>query len=151
MEAIGEKMLDESSRMHFFFAMHKGLFAALPVDVVKAWLKHVGVEGARHIARHLPTPNVDENGAAVVPELSEFVLREFESDDRTFQEFCAGVNSHKSYLGDIASQVESEGALAKRFLTYPLNRIKQWARLEAQSSTKEAEMWRRVEEEQKIR
>src|SRR5258708_35125526 len=83
MNSVGEAMLDEKLGYHFFLGNYKGLIAALPADVVKEWLKGVGVEGARHLARHLAQPFLDSNGIPTLPELTEFVLREFEQDDRT--------------------------------------------------------------------
>jgi hypothetical protein len=41
--------------------------------------------------------------------------------------------------------------VAHKFLNSDLPRIKEWARLESKAAVKEAEMWRRMDEEQKIR
>jgi hypothetical protein len=151
MLALGETMLDEKLGVHFFLGVHRGLIAALPTEVIKHWLESAGVEGARRIARHLPEPFIDSKGVATVPSLTEFVLTKFDQGERTFDEFYAGMHSHKSYEGNIAAQVENEGMIAKRFLNSHIRRIKEWARLEIQASAKEAEMWRRLEEEQNIR
>ena len=147
MLALGETMLDEKLGLHFFLGVHRGLIAALPIEVVEDWLENAGVEGARRVARHLPEPFIGSDDVPTVPALTEFVFTKFEEDDRTFQEFYAGMHTHKSYAGDIASQVENEGLVAKRFLNSHIRRIKEWARLEVQGSAKEAEMWRRLEEE----
>ena len=64
--------------------------------------------------------------------LTEYVLREFETDDRTFNEFCAGVHSFQMYAGDIAATKEREADVAKLFLDHPLRRVREWARLEMQ-------------------
>jgi hypothetical protein len=148
MEAIGRVMLDPQRGMWFYFGTYRPLFAALPPQVVVDWLKRVGVEGARRIARHLPPPEVDKDGRAVVPELTEAVLELFEADDRTFREFCSGVHSFQIYSGDIASQHEAEARHAELFLNHRLRRIKEWAHGEREDALRQAaEERRRVAEE----
>ena len=43
-----------------------------------------------------------------LPPLTEWVLREFESDDRVFREFVFGVHSFQVYSGDYAKLREQE-------------------------------------------
>lgn len=150
MTAVGQVMLEEQRAWRFFVAVYRKLFSALPVENVAAWLHNAGVEGARRIARHLPTPYVDSEGRAVVPSLTEHVLSEFEGDDRTFREFCAGTHSGKWYGGDIAAQHEAEARVAEQFLNHRLRRIRQWADIEVRQSRKDAEQARREEEESRL-
>lgn len=147
MEALGRVMLDTKSGWRFFVGEHRALVAAIPEDVVRNWIQRAGIEGARRIARHLPPPHVDASGAPVVPPLTLWVLEEFEADDRTFHEFCAGVNSLKVYSGDIAAQHEDEAALARRFLDHSSRRVREWAGLEERSALEDAKRARRWEEE----
>jgi len=107
MAGIGRLMLDETVGWRLF-ASKPGVFHAISEEIVIAWLKSVGVEGARKIARHLPRPFLDASGKGVVPTLTEFVLSSFEGDDLTFRELCAGTHTLQMYVGDIASQRERE-------------------------------------------
>ena len=143
MAALGSAMLDDRTGWRFFISDAAELIAKLPNSVVIEWLKRTGVEGARRIARSLAGPYVDAAGSAVVPPLTEWVLREFESDDRTFREFCAGVHNFQVYSGDIAAQHEAEAEVARRFHDYPLRRIREWAEYEERNSLAEAELTRR--------
>jgi hypothetical protein len=59
-----------------------------------------------------------------------YILKEFESDDSTFSEFCAGVRSFQLYSGDIAKQYEQEAGMARLFLGHELRRVREWAQLE---------------------
>ena len=147
MEAVGEAMLDDQKGWRFFLASHDDLISSMPSEVVKAWIKRAGVEGARRIARHVPAPTIGPDGAPIVPELTEWLLSSFEDDDRTFREFCAGVHSLQVYSGDIAGQHEAEAAAARKFLNHPIRRIREWAVLEEQQAEKAAEWNRRENEE----
>jgi hypothetical protein len=151
MAALGEAMLDPKVGVYFFIGSHRGVVEALPIGVVSEWLEGAGVEGARKIARQLPEPFLDSSGKPVVPPLTEFVLSHFENDDRTFEEFSAGVGSFKSYFGDIASQMESEAETAKKFRSHRLRRIREWARNESLAAAKQAKLARERQEEFKLR
>ena len=151
MEELGAVMLEESERgLHFHIAVHRSLINALPAETVIRWLREHGVEAARRLARHLPLPYIGPEGNPVVPPLTEFVLTEFEDDDWTFHEFCAGVHSLQTYSGDIAVQHEAEAAMAERFLGHPVRRIREWARGEVSQSRREAQQAREREEEYRI-
>jgi hypothetical protein len=150
MKALGEAILDPKTGVYFFVGSHQGIINALPIDIVEKWLEEAGVEGARRIARHLPPPFIDSEGKAVVPPLTQFVLTRFEHDDRTFHEFCAGVQS-RSYVGDMAPEKENEAMVARKFSDHPLRRIREWAREEIDSATRQAAWWRQFDEELKIR
>lgn len=146
MEAVGECMLDAKLGVLFFVGNYRRIFASIPDDTIIAWLNRSGVEGARKLARYLPLPRVSGNEAKV-PALTEFVLRRFEEDDRTFHEFCAGAHSFQVYRGNIASAHETEGDIARRFLNHPLRRIREWAAIEEKSSMAEANFWRERHED----
>lgn len=150
MQSVGAMMLDEESGIQFFVGHYRGLFSALPLPVVSKWLLNAGVAGARKLARHLPPPYVDSAGKPIVPKLTALVLEEFEDDDRTFAEFCAGTYSSGLLVGNFASQFESEGEIAKRFLSHPLRRVRQWAAERVESTKRHAAQWRQFQEERDL-
>jgi hypothetical protein len=150
MKSVGEQMLDNKVGWRFFILGIDEILKALPESVVTAWLASAGVEGARRVARSLPVPYVDSLGNAIVPPLTAWVLQQFESDDRTFKEFCAGVHNLQVYSGDIAAQHESEAETARRFLDHPLRRVREWAAYEELSATRDAERSRQDEAEYRI-
>jgi len=145
MANVGLIMLDPATSVHFFISKFP-FFTALPLNVVTAWLDEVGVEGARKIARHLPHPYVDA-GTGIVPPLTYWVLSRFEDDDRTFSEFCAGVHSLQTYMGDIAGAQEAEARDARKFFNHDLRRIREWARIEHAGSLQNAQRMREWEDE----
>lgn len=144
---FGEAALDPEIGTRFYFDNFKAIVAALPDNLLVQWLGRNGLEAARKLARHLATPFVDDGGSPIVPSLTEYVLREYESDDQVFHEFCAGVNSFKSYTGDIAGEHEREAVIAGRFKTHSVRRIREWAEYEERASRVEASEWRRRHEE----
>ncbi len=66
--------------------------------------------------RHLPPPHLDEQGNAIVPKLTAKVLTMFESDDRVFRQFCAGVHSLEVVTGSMAKRKEKDAQLAEQFI-----------------------------------
>jgi hypothetical protein len=146
MTGVGAVMLDPATGVNFFISKFP-LFTALPLDVLTAWLEKVGAEGARKIARHLPHPYLDAAGQPIVPELTAWVLSHFEDDDRTFSEFCAGVHSMQTYMGDIAGAHESEARDARKFFNHNLRRIREWARIEHEGALENAQRMREWEDE----
>lgn len=148
MSAVGEIMLDDSVNVRFYLGNYRTLFGAIPDDIKRAWVERSGVECARRMARHLSPPAIDEDGRAIVPPFTEWLLRTFEEDDKTFREFTAGVHSWQMYRGDIAAQHETEATVARRFLDHPLPRIREWATLEERrASASAAEERQRVAEQ----
>lgn len=147
MKYIGETMDDEKRGWVFFIYNLKHVIAALPPDIVIEWSKNVDIKKVQKLARHLPTPYIDETGTPIVPVLTEYVLRTYEQDERTFNEFGAGIHSSQIYWGDIAAQHEKEAENARKFLDHPLRRIRQWAELEIKSAKREAEWSRQRDEE----
>jgi len=144
MQALGEVMLEEKTGWRFYIHSFKPLISSLPTEVVKHWVSGAGVEGARRLARHLPAPYLESGGRPVVPALTAWMFAEFDSEDRVFQEFSAGVHSFQVYSGDIAAQHEAEAAVARAFRDHPLRRIRQWAEIEERLALDSA---RRVREE----
>jgi hypothetical protein len=146
MEVVGEQMTQGEQRQKFFFRKFP-VIGSLPFEVVVAWLKRVGVDGARAIARHLQPPSLDGNGNARILPLTEFVLTYFEDDDRTFSEFVAGVHSFQVYTGSFSSAREGEASVAKTFLGTPIRRIREWAQLEFAQAEADARIQSIREEE----
>ena len=150
MSAVGNVMLGDSVGYRFFIGDYKALFDAIPDEVKLEWLERVGVEGARRIARHLASPYVTEDGRAVVPPFTAWVLERFQDDERTMNEFSAGTHSWKIYRGDIAAEHEAEAEVARRFLDHPLVRVREWAAQEERIATAEAREARRRAAEQDL-
>jgi hypothetical protein len=145
MQVVGEQMTQSEKKQQFLFRKFPVL-ASLPFDVVVSWLKRVGVEGARAIARHLEPPNLN-SGQPWIPPLTEFVLTYFENDDRTFSEFVAGVHSFQLYTGSYSSARERESIVAKAFIGSPIRRVREWAQLELTQAEADARVHRIREEE----
>jgi hypothetical protein len=150
MQRVGELILSEEYGWHFSIEKYRFIIEYLPLDAMKDWLHSTGVAGSQRIARNLPIPYLDECGKPVVPPLTEFVLSEFEDDERTFREFCLGSHSLQMYIGDIASQKQKEAEIAREFLNHPLRRVREWAEYEISRCEQNAKMWRQIDEESRI-
>ena len=147
MESVGAATLNPMTAGRIGMTDLSSLFIALPLETVQAWLNRTGAPGARHLARHLPPPEISAAGRPTVPPLTEMVLAKFEDDDKVFREFSAGTRSGQAYHGDIAAAHEQEAAVARQFLTHPLKRVRDWAVIEIQSANRQAAMWRQMDEE----
>ncbi len=132
MDAFGEVLLDEQHGWQLQVEVYHDLVASIPAPVVIDWLRRHGVEGARRLARHLPAPQVSSSGQLVVPEALEFVLTEFEDDDDVFNNFVTGCHGFESWWGDASGRLTQEAAEARKFLSHPLRRIREWARMESE-------------------
>ena len=150
MSSLGRAALKPELGWKFHVGNYKELMGVIPTDVITGWVKDNGVEAARALARSLPNPYLSPEGAHVVPELTAFVLGKYGHDDRVFDEFVAGVHSLQMYSGDIAAQRRREAEVARGFLDHPLPRVREWAALEIESSTKNAERWQQREEEHRF-
>jgi hypothetical protein len=150
MRCVGEVMLDEHRGWRFFLNKYADLLRSLPLDTVRSWLQEAGVEGARRLARHLPPPYLGEGERPIVPPLTELMLSTFESDDRTFREFCAGVHSMQLYVGDMAAAHKKEAEVARAFLNHPNRRVREWAVQEVYSAEQQSNAERQREEEYQI-
>ncbi len=128
-QRLGEVILDDEQAWRFAMGEYRFLIQNLPLNAIKQWLRSVGVDGARRIARQLALPYLDKepvliflflmliqsslyqlgllllqdyldkNYRPVVPPLTEFVLSEFEDDEDTFRKFCIGSHSLQVYVG----------------------------------------------------
>lgn len=124
----------------------RDLIARLPSDVVLSWVRRHGLPAARAIARHLPAPRIDDAGKPVVPEVLDTVLREYD-DEQVFESFTAGMHSGEIWGENRGDSLRREAEAAKRFLSHPNPRIRQWAQQEIPSRLRWAEYEDREHEE----
>src|SRR5260370_7231847 len=148
MEVVGGALLDPQRGWRWFIGSNPEVFSALPVPLVMQWLSQVGVEGARRIARHLPSPVAASDGPATVPELTEQVLSVYGDDPEVFQEFTAGRHDMEWSVGPLSSNYDGRAQAAKAFLNHPLPVIRRWAQNEIASAEHSAGMWRKYEEDE---
>ena len=146
MEEFGASLLDPSTGPYLNLRRLHDLVNALPVQLTKSWLESNGQSAAVAIARHLPPPFL-EGDEPQVPELTAFVLKQFEQSDSMFREFCAGVFSNRGYSGDITGQLQQEGEVARKFIGHHLRRIREWAKFEIARVNNEVAFWRARDEE----
>jgi hypothetical protein len=88
------------------------------LNIVIEWVRNHGLEGARLIARHLPPPDLDQDGGTVIPELLDLILREFDAD-QVYQRFAASVHGLESWWGNGADAFRGDPEIAKKFLVHP--------------------------------
>ncbi len=150
MQRLGEVMLDEEKGWIFYTYKFSPFFKAIPDESIIKWVKDHGVEGARRLANHLPAPYVSDNGDAIVPNITQFILDNYGDDDRVFNQFALGMHSFQLYSGDIASQHDREAEIARTFLSHPSERIRKWAQMEEENAISEAKRWRQFEEERQL-
>ena len=136
--AVGRALLAHDG-MGWHFLRLSALYRTLPIDAVKQWLDHAGVEGARALARHLPWPTT-EDGIPIVHPLTEYVLRTFEDDEEVFTAFSRAFVI-RSYSGDIAEEHEKEAQRRRPFLNHALRRIREWAKNEVDMAKRSAKRW----------
>lgn len=147
MNVVGNAAVDADRGWHFHIGNYKSLISAIPSSVVIRWLNKIGNPGAQRLARQLPAPSLDQNGQPTLHPLTTYVLKEFESDDLVFAEFCSGTHNLQLYSGDIAKQHEKEAATARLFLQHELRRVREWAQAEEKSALEQAEFMRKEEQE----
>lgn len=140
----------DGTRTAFLICKFSGLVASISYEGWVKWLSELGEEGAVHIARHLPEPRLDPTGEPYVPELTKYVLTEFEDSDRVFAEFCAGMHSMKMYEGDIAAAHEEEAKIADRFRDHPIRRLREWSVRQSRESREHAKWWKQMWEEEEL-
>jgi len=148
MKIVGSALIEPKPGWSWLIGSHREIFSALPVDVIIQWLSEVGIEGARRIARHLPSPVVSSDGTATVPELTERVLGAYGDDEAVFDSFSAGRHDMEASWGPVSSHHESHGQVAKAFLNHPTPVIRRWAERELASSEHFAGIWRKHEEDE---
>jgi hypothetical protein len=126
MEGFGSALLDAQRGWVLQVAVCRDLVGQLPVGTVLKWVRAHGIEAAAAIARHLPRPGLDEAGNPVVPQVLDAILREYD-DDRVFVNFLGGAHSGEAWWGNGGDQFRRTADEAKRFLTHPNRRIREWA------------------------
>jgi len=150
MAEIGPRILDRRSGWKWLIGSYREIFAAFPVEVVIGWLGQVGLDGARRIARHLPSPFTTKDGEAVVPELTEQVLAKYGGDKTVFGNFCAGRHDLEVSWGDPADVDEGHARAAEPFLHHPVPAVREWATQEVASSRSSAAFWRKEMEDERF-
>jgi hypothetical protein len=145
---VGAALLDPEGAWRWQIGSKRETFSALPVGVVMQWLSEVGIEGARRLARHLPSPVVASDGTPTVPELTERVLSVYGDDAAVLREFAAGRHDMEVSWGPVSSHYESHAKVARAFLNNPLPAIRQWAEREIASAEHFGGFWRKVEEDE---
>jgi len=148
METVGTALLDPDSSWHWRIGSNRDIFSAMPVDTVMAWLSNSGLEGARRLARHLPSPSVSPEGEGTVPELTERVLAAYGGDETVLNEFRVGRHDMEATWGPPSANYEARAQSARVFLNHPLEAIRQWAEHEMASSQHFADIFRRSEEDE---
>lgn len=139
MDAFGEALMDPDKGYMIQIPIYGNLISQLPAESVIRWLQAQGVDGARRLARHLPPPRLDVLGNPVVPPVLEYVLREYEDDDEVFRAFVIGCHGTEVWVGDRSDKLRQEAAIARRFLSHPLRRVREWAKSESVSRERMAD------------
>jgi hypothetical protein len=150
MKVVGAALLEPKPGWSWLIGSHREIFSALPDDVIVQWLSEVGIEGARRIARHLPSPAVSSEGVATVPELTQRVLVIYGDDETVFNSFSAGRHDMEVSWGPISSHHEGHAQVAKAFLNHPTPVIRRWAERELASAEHSAGYWRKQEEDEEF-
>jgi hypothetical protein len=146
MNAIGKAATDPTRNFAFFFSEFRGLFEAIGFETVTAWIRNVGVDAARAVARHLPSPSPTEADPTHVPELTSWVLNEYGQDDRVAREFLIGRHAMELRVGG-PQHPESVRQVCGPYLAHPLRRIREWAQYEIEHAQAEWEFWEREEQD----
>jgi len=130
MEAIGRWVMDEKRGPIFCIWEFRGLFDAIGLETVRPWVRQHGAIAAVRIARHLNGPHVDDSGSAVVPPLADWLLTEFDKEDRVLSEFCMGRHSGVVRCGHARDHREEIERQVKPFLSHPRRWVQKWAKYE---------------------
>jgi hypothetical protein len=146
MDAVGSALLDPQRRRVFGVAVFHGLFEAIGVPQVEAWLERRGREYLRWLARHFPSPYLDESHCPVVPPLTDWLFRIHEADDEAFEWFLAGRHSGKSWQQEDINPARRREEL-RPFLEHELRRVREWAESEIRHDEREAAFFRDLSEE----
>lgn len=148
MEQIGSAMLKKDRDLNLI--IRKLPIAILPSDIVINWLKKHGVDGARILARHVPKPFLDDGTPRLDP-ITEYLLTEYGEDEAVYASFVAGLHSGGVFAGPISDWMMRGVALAEHFVTSPVPAIRRWALAEVEYGTRQAEEYRKQEEEEGFR
>jgi hypothetical protein len=148
MNIVGAALLNPKEAWRWSIGSNRSVIEALPPAVILQWLDRVGIEGARGIARHLPSPFLSPDGRGGVPEVTARVLERYGEDEAVFRAFAAGRHDLEASSGPVSSYYEGRIAIAQAFLNHPLAVIRRWAELEIASAEHFAEIWRKQEEDE---
>ncbi len=146
MTELGNALLAERRQVRLGYLDLSDTIAVIPLRIIKPWLKRHKLDGARAIARLLPSPHLADT-VPVVPRLTEFVLESFGNDSIVYHEFLAGTTSNKAYSGDIAKQYESAAAFARAFRRHRCRWIRKWAGAFERDAKMNADWFRASDEE----
>jgi hypothetical protein len=147
MDAFGAALVDEERGASLRFDGCKDVISVLPAEIVETWVEARGIDGARAIACHLPTPYIGSDDVPIVPKSTERVLAKFGNDKVVFSRFISGVHPFEIWRGDRTGELRREAAAARRFLSHPVEAIRKWADLEALDRERLAEAEHREHEE----
>ena len=149
MDSFGETLLKGKDSWRLEIRGVGGLLTSVPPEAVMKWLDKTSLEGGLKIASSLPRPFVNSKGEAVVPRLTELVLQRFEGNEKVTRRFVSG-SGIRSYSGDIVGQRLKEANVAAKFLQHPISAIREWARIEKNTSEQEAARWKQEDAERFI-
>ena len=130
MEAIGRWVMDEERGPIFCAWELRGLFDSIGLDTVRPWVERHGAQAAIRLARHLNGPSLDSDGKPIVPALADWLLTEFENEDRVFSEFCMGRHSGEVRCGNACDHRDENEKAVKPFLSDPRGWVQKWAKYE---------------------
>ncbi len=150
MEAVGDAVLVRDRRVIFGVAVFEGLFEAIGLQHVTEWLERHGREHLRWLARHFPSPHLDETGQPVVPMLTEWLFRENESDNEAFSCFLMGRHS-SGMISERDVDPARRAQQMRPFLGHDLRRVREWAEYEVQHEERMAKFFRDMDEEDERR
>jgi hypothetical protein len=150
MDVIGATVLDKERRPFFGISTYQGLFDAIGPHHIDSWIRQHGREHLRWLARHFSSPYLDAEGSPIVPPVTDWLLREYESDDEAFQWFLMGRNAGKVWTQREINSTRKRDAM-KPFLKHGLRRVREWAAHEIQEEEKEEKFFREMDEEDERR
>jgi hypothetical protein len=139
MDAVGRRLLDPDRQPFFGLLSFQGLFEAIGLPEVQRWITEHGSEPVQYIARHLDSPHL-QDGVTFIPPVTGWVMTEFGSDDRVFQEFCMGRQAFEAQWGHARDRrAELERAIGP-FLQYEVPWVRRWAEYELKENERDAEI-----------
>ncbi len=149
MTSLGRVMLNNNNYI-FYLHVFRGMFESIEIDIVKKWVQENGIEAARVLARHIESPSRKENNECYIPPLTEWLLSNYEYDDKLFSAFIAG--RHSFEVINISEAIKNHKNLIMEmepYLHHKLRRVRQWAEYEIKQSEemKKGEQIRRHREE----
>ncbi len=145
MKELGEALLNGRGSINFAF--RKISVAAIPDDIVIAWLRDHSLEGARALARHVVRPSIGSNGPEINA-VTSYLMENFGDDERVFTSFVAGMHSGGAFTGLISDWMQRAVLIAEQFTNNPIPSIRKWARNEVEYGSKQVEEFKEREEEE---